>query len=106
MSTLASLSSLRLSWYRIKTISGAEVFVGGFGDVERAELRESLFFGSNSVVALKKLRPSGDRPQRIRVIAVSALMELHLHTAHGQPRSLWPENYMSGTNFGIPTYCD
>lgn len=72
MATLSSLSSLRLSWYQIKTISGAEIFVGGFGDVEKAELRESLFFGTNSVIALKKLRPSGDRAQRIRVIAVSA----------------------------------
>lgn len=72
--TLASLSPLRLSWYQIKTISGAEVFVGGFGDVEKAEFRESLFLGANRIIALKRLRPSGDRAQRTRVIAVSALV--------------------------------
>lgn len=43
--------------------------MGGFGDVEQAKLRVSLF-GKDPVVALKKLRPAGDRHQRIRVMAV------------------------------------
>lgn len=46
------------------------VVVGGFGDVRQAQLR-TTFFGPNLVVALKTLRPEGDRNQRIRVIAVS-----------------------------------
>lgn len=80
--TLTSLSSLKISWLWIKTTSGAEVFVGGFGDVEKAELRGIPFFGSNAAVALMKLRPSGDRAQRIRGVAVSVLVALHPLTAH------------------------
>lgn len=64
------MSSLRISRFRIKTISGPQVIVGGFGDVVQAKLRTSLF-GPSLLVALKKLRPAGDREQRIRVIAVS-----------------------------------
>lgn len=64
------MSSLRISNFRIKTISGGEVFVGGFGDIQQAELRTSLF-GSNPKIALKRLRPAGNREQRIRVVAVS-----------------------------------
>lgn len=70
VATLTSMSSLKIASYRIKRISGAEVFVGGFGDVEQAQLRESPF-GASPVMALKRLRPTGDRAQRIRVIAVS-----------------------------------
>lgn len=67
---LASMSSLKIASYRIKRMSGADVIVGGFGDVEQAQLRESIF-GANPIVALKRLRPTGDRNQRIRVVAVS-----------------------------------
>lgn len=72
MHTLASLSSLRISSFRIKTLSGGKVIVGGFGDIEQAELRTSLF-GPNCKIALKRLRPSGNRQQRIRVAAVSEM---------------------------------
>lgn len=68
ISTLAPLASLRISSLRIKHITGGQVIVGGFGDVEQAKLR--TLFGPEPVVALKKLRPSGDREQRIRVLAV------------------------------------
>lgn len=71
LSTLSSLTSLKISPLRIKSMPGAQLIVGGFGDVEQAELRTSLFFGVNTVVALKKLRPTGHREQRMRVIAVS-----------------------------------
>ncbi len=47
-----------------------EVIVGGFGDVRQAKLRTSLF-GKDPVVALKDLRPTGNREQRIPVVAVS-----------------------------------
>lgn len=50
-------------------IPDGEVFVGGFGDVRQAKLRSS-FFGSDPIVAIKMLRPVGNRQQRIRVIAV------------------------------------
>lgn len=72
MSMLDSLSSLRISKFRLKTIADAEVIVGGFGDVRQAKLRTSLV-GSDTVVALKKLRPEGNYMQRIRVVAVSML---------------------------------
>lgn len=71
MSTLDALSSLRISSFRIKRIPDGQVIVGGFGDVEQARLR--TLFGPEPVVALKRLRPAGDRGQRIRVIAVGAI---------------------------------
>lgn len=52
------MSPLRISPSRIKNVSGAPLIVGGFGDVQQAELRVSLF-GSNTVIALKRLRLKG-----------------------------------------------
>lgn len=63
------MSSLKIPRLRIKTIAHAEIIVGGFGDVRQARLRTALF-GNDAVVAVKMLRPAGDREQRIRVIAV------------------------------------
>lgn len=68
---------------------GGQVVVGGFGDVEQAKLRR-LPFGWGPVVALKKLRPDGDRNRRIRVIAVSTTRVravLAIDTAHS-PQAL------------------
>lgn len=53
-------------------MADGQLIVGGFGDVEQAKLRTS-FFGPDPMIALKRLRPSGNREQRIRVIAVSLL---------------------------------
>lgn len=78
VSTLGSLSSLRIRKFRFKTIPDAEVFVGGFGNVTQAKLRISLF-GPDLVIAVKKLRPEGNRAQRIRVVAVSALIQEGLY---------------------------
>lgn len=50
------------------------MIVGGFGDVEQAELRTSLF-GPNATIALKRLRPEGDREKRIRIVAVRTCSE-------------------------------
>lgn len=44
--------------------------VGGFGDVYIGRLRSFLSPGGIPV-AVKRLRPSGDRQKRIRVVAVS-----------------------------------
>lgn len=48
---------------------GAPLIVGGFGDVTQAKLRTSAF-GKDSIVAVKRLRPEGDRNARIRILAV------------------------------------
>lgn len=73
VSTLMSLEPWRLSWFRFKTVTGGQVIVGGYGDVVQAKLRPPTgIFGADTVIALKKLRPSGDRGQRIRVMAVSS----------------------------------
>lgn len=55
-------------------MTDGDLVVGGFGDVRQAKLRTSIF-GSDPVVAIKTLRPAGDREQRIRVIAVSPKRE-------------------------------
>lgn len=47
----------------------SEVIVGGFGDVERGQLLKED--GIRPTIAVKKLRPQGDRSQRIRVVVVS-----------------------------------
>lgn len=52
-------------------IKGGDVIVGGYGDVRQAKLQTS-FFGPDILVAIKVLRPTGNREQRIRVIAVSS----------------------------------
>lgn len=69
LSKLAKLSSYKISPFRVKAISGGQLIVGGFGDVQQVKIRSSLF-QTNPLVALKKLRPAGDRNQRIRVMAV------------------------------------
>lgn len=76
-STFNTLSPLRVRKFRVKTLAHREVFVGGFGDVEQAELR-NWFFRRNTKIALKKLRPQGTRAQRIRIAAVSALCKADL----------------------------
>lgn len=74
LTKLSSLSSSKISKFRIKTITNGDLIVGGFGDVRQAKLRTSIF-GSDPLVAIKTLRPAGDREQRIRVVAVSAQPE-------------------------------
>lgn len=49
--------------------------VGGFGDVRQAVLRSSIFSSKGPLIAVKWFRPTGDRKQRIRVIAVSTSID-------------------------------
>lgn len=82
------------------------VIVGGFAEVEQAILRASRFSKSGPLVAVKKLRPTGNRQQRIRVVAVS-IVGVHAATTTnlysvssprtsrlGQPKT--PEHPSSG----------
>lgn len=81
-------------------ILGGEVFVGGFGDVRQAKLRTSLF-GKDPIVALKTLRPTGNREQRIRVIAVRTAYLRRVDERAAYPlrlRSRWPESFTYGAN--------
>lgn len=69
---LNSLNHMWISPLRVTNVPGS-LIVGGFGDVQQAKVRSSIIniFGDTTMVAIKKLRPAGDRNQRIRVIAVS-----------------------------------
>lgn len=62
------MSSLKISRWRVIP-SGNLHTSGGFGDVEKAELRTSLL-GPKTVIALKKFRTQGTHDERVRVVAV------------------------------------
>lgn len=61
--------------------------MGGFGDVRQAKLRTALFW-KDPIVALKTLRPTGNREQRIRILAVrTSVAGVQKHEANCSSRS-------------------